>query len=206
MKQKRFRLPPLPYADTDLEPAFSARTLKLHHGQIFQSHIDALNIALDGYPLLQNRSAASLLTDNRLPRRQEEEILWHAGAVYCHDLYFRSMKACCGGFPVPTGKLQSEIRRDIGSCEGFCFSFREAAEALRGPGFLFLVRETSGGRWKLLSMRDYRVPDLRRVSPLLCMDLWEHAYFNEYASDRGRVVNAFLSVINWQECIEKTDS
>ncbi len=195
----RFTLPPLPYAADALAPAYSGGALCVHHDRILGAHIDSLNILLDGRPTLQGRSASDLLLTSRLPLADADEIRWHAGAICAHTLYFRSMCPPSGGYPIPHGRLAELLLRDVGSYAEFCYRFRRAALSLAGAGFLYLVQELSSGRIRLLTCRDYGVPSRARYKPLLCADLWEHAYFSDYAEDRALAVDAFLSVVNWKE-------
>ena len=191
-------LPPLPYAAEALAPAIGAGTVSVHYRQIFGAHRDALRILLDGHPSLAKKSAEELLCARSLPARDAAEIRWHAGAVFAHTLYFSSMRPPVGGYAEPLGELACLIRRDIGSYGELCFRFREAALAIRGVGFLYLVLTPRGDRVRLLACRDTGVPSSAEGKPLLCMDLWEHAYYLDYAADRAAAVNAFLSVLDWE--------
>ena len=189
-------LPPLPYEAGALFPAYGASAVSLHHGRIFSSHVDALRLVLDGYPSLRERQLRELLYARGASPRDAEEIRWHAGAVLAHSLYFDSMRPYMGGCPEPMGKLRDIIRQEIGSYAELCYRFREAALSLRGAGFLYLVL-TERGRLRLLALRDTEFPSKAEGEPLLCMDLWEHAYFIDYADNRASAVDAFLSVASW---------
>ncbi len=196
--RRSITLPPLPYAAQALTPAISAGTVSVHYERIFRAHVDALNILLDGYPTLLKKSASELLASRVLPPRDAAQIRWHAGAVFAHTLYFSSMRPPSGGYAEPCGNLAHLIRRDIGSYGELCFRFREAALTLCGPGFLYLVLTPRGGQIRLISCHGVEVPSSRQGQPLLCMDLWEHAYFIDCAEDRAAAVNAFLSVLDWK--------
>ena len=196
--QRRFIPPPLPYAADALSPAISKETVTIHYERIFKAHADALHILLDGNPNLLQKSAYEVLRERSLPLRESAEIRFHAGAVFAHSLYFSSMHPSRGGCAEPVGRLARLIRRDIGSYGELCFRFREAALSLCGPGFLYIVLTPRSGRVQLLSCRGADVPSERAGYPLLCMDLWEHAYFLDAADDRVLAVNAFLAVADWE--------
>ena len=197
-EQTRFFLPPLPYEADALFPAYGTGALCTHHDRIFAAHVDALNILLDGYRALQGKSVYELLYSSKLPRVDAEAIKWHCGAVFAHTLYFRSMSAPSGGYPIPGGRLAEKMRQSIGSYAEFCYRFREAALSVSGVGFLYLVFDKRSKTVRLLPCRNYDVPG-GWCTALLCMDLWEHAYFSDYAEDRAAAVDAFLSVVNWRE-------
>lgn len=195
----RFTLPPLPYAADALFPAYGGGAISVHHDRIFGAHIDSLNILLDGRESLKAKTVSELLFTARLPPADASEIRWHAGAVFAHTLYFRSMCQPSGGYPVPSGRLAELLARDIGSYAEFCYQFRTMALSLAGAGFLYLVEERASGRVCLKICRDYEVPSPARYRLLLCTDLWEHAYFSDYAEDRAKATDVFLSVVNWKE-------
>ena len=198
-KHTRFVLPPLPYTADALFPAYGSGAISVHHDRIFCAHIDSLNILLDGRASLYGKSASELLLVSRLPPADASEIRWHAGAIFAHTLYFRSMCPPSGGYPIPHGQLAKLLLRDIGSYAEFCYRFRREALSLVGAGFLYLVQERASGVMRLRAYRNYEVPSSARYRILLCADLWEHAYFSDYAEDRAGAVDAFLSVVNWAE-------
>jgi Fe-Mn family superoxide dismutase len=193
----RFYLPALPYPAADLAPQIGEETVALHHGVIFQGHVDALNILLDGMPRLRQLPLYTLLTATRLPRQISADVLWHGGAMLLHELYFASMRRFCAGYPMPAGEIIARLKQNIGSYEEFCYRFREAALTLRGNGFVFLVRERSGAGLSITATHEYDLPDLVHYEPIFCIDLWEHAYYGDYRADRRAATSAFLSLLDW---------
>jgi Fe-Mn family superoxide dismutase len=191
----------LPFSSDALYPAFCSGTLEVHHGQIFRAHQDALTILRASYPEIASLSARELLMRRNLPRRDAEGILWHAGAVYAHGLYFSSLAPPSGGYPQPKGELSLMLSRDIGSLGELVYRLCEAASSMRGVGFLYLLRD-AGGRLAIRSLRDYDCPSLHRERPLFCIDLWEHAYFSDHGARPEKAVDAFLSVLCW-DTVEK---
>ncbi len=177
-------------------PAVSPITLEVHYGQICRAHLDAMRILRASYPELSGLSVRELLVRRNLPRRDADGIRWHAGALYAHELYFSSIAPLTGGYPQPKGELAAMISQDVGSYAELAFRLREAAEMLRGVGFVYLLLDASG-RVKIRSLKDYDCPSLSKERPLFCIDLWEHAYFSDHGPHPDRAVDTFLSVLCW---------
>lgn len=194
----------LPFSFDALYPAFCAGTLEVHYGQIYRAHKDALTILRASYPEISTLSVRELLLCRRLPRRDADGILWHAGAVYAHELYFSSLAPPCGGYPCPKRELTETLSRDIGSPGELAYRLCEAASSMRGVGFVYLLRDV-GGRLVIRSYRDYDCPSLARETPLFCIDLWEHAYFSDHGARPEKAVDAFLSVLSWKQVENRAD-
>ena len=191
----------LPFPLDALYPAFCAGTLQVHFDRIFQAHRDALTVLRASYPEIAELSARELLMRRNLPRRDTEEILWHAGAVFSHELYFSSLAPSIGGYPKPKGELASTLSRDVGSLGELAYRLGEAAASMHGVGFIYLIRDARGSL-VIRSLKDYDCPSLARELPLFCIDLWEHAYFSDHGASPEKAVNAFLSVLSW-DTVEK---
>ena len=193
---ERISVTPLPFPFDALYPYFCAGTLEAHFGQVLRAHLDALTILRSSYREISALSVRDLLVSRTLPRRDADEIRWHAGAVYAHELYFSVLSPPTGGYPQPTRLLSEAISRDVGSFPELVYRIRDAADTMRGVGFLYLIRE-AGGRIAIRCLTEYDVPQIRCEKPLFCIDLWEHAYFSDHGANVGKAVDAFLSVLNW---------
>jgi superoxide dismutase, Fe-Mn family len=176
---------PLPFGPAGLEPYLSDRALALHHGRIH--HAAELEVAGSG------RSLEALLASAAASERAL------AGAALCHRLFWRSLKP--GGGTPRAGPVAEQLAADFGGLEEFEAAFLAAALGLVGSGFLWLVWEPAGaspGALQLLATANYDLPDLARRTPLLALDLWEHAYIHDYAERRADYVAGFLdSLANW---------
>lgn len=188
-----YTLPRLPYPTAALEPNLNRATIMTHHDKIFAGHVDALNRALQPYPILQKQPLTQLLLHpDRLPGPIREDVLEHGGAVYNHTLYFPSLAPARSTRPGTA--LTGAIDRCFGSMEDF----------LRALGRLSLSDQREGYTW-LLSDRCGRLRLLFTpgqatalpLSPLFCLDLYRHAYALTYGDDRKAYVEAALPLINW---------
>ena len=201
-KIERISVAPLAFPYDALYPVFSASTLMTHFEKILRAHLDALTILKASYRELAAMTVYELLTARSLPRRDADEIRWHAGAVYAHELYFSSLSVPLGGYSQPGPLLAEAISQSIGSFSELVYRLREAATTMRGVGFLHLVRDVRG-RLAIRCLRDYDLPQLSCERPLFCIDLWEHAYFVDHGARPDLAVDAFLSVLNWSAAEEK---
>lgn len=196
-----FFLRGLPFPSDALSPAFGCGSIEAHYGQICRAHLDAMRIFRASYAELSSMSVRRILTGRALPRRDADAILWHAGALYAHELYFSSLTATPGGYPHPRRELAELISHDVGSFAELAYRLGEAAVGMRGVGFVYLLLGASG-RLVIRSYRDYDCPMLAKETPLFCIDLWEHAYYTDHGAHPERAVDAFLSVLSWR-AVEK---
>ena len=196
-ESENFFLRGLPFPSDAFYPAFGPATIEAHYGQICRAHLDALRILRASYAELSSLTVREILMCRRLPRRDADAILWHAGALYAHELYFSSLATSPGGYPQPRRELTKMLSRDIGSYAELAYRLREAAEGVRGVGFVYLLLDT-GGSLTIRSLKDYDLPTLSKERPLFCIDLWEHAYYADHGAHPERAVDAFLSVLCWK--------
>ncbi len=190
-----FTLPDLPYAHDALEPHIDARTMEIHHGKHHAGYTTNLNNAIAG-TALENESIESILAN----------ISQHSGAVrnngggfYNHDLFWKVMSPNGGG--APSGELADAINRDLGSFDEFKDAFAKAAATRFGSGWAWLC--VSNGKLVVTSTpnQDNPLMDIAEVkgTPILGLDVWEHAYYLNYQNRRPDYINAFFNVINWDE-------
>lgn len=192
-----FVLPDLPYAHDALEPHIDARTMEIHHGKHHNGYTNKLNAAIKGTKwenskieeILANISECSAAIRN------------NAGGFYNHSLFWEIMSPDGGGEPSNRMNIDKAIERDFGSFEEFKTQFKQAAATRFGSGWAWLVVD----KYDKLSIcstpnQDNPLMDIIDVegTPILGVDVWEHAYYLNYQNKRGDYLDAFFNVINWQ--------
>ncbi|AZQ43366.1 superoxide dismutase [Nonlabens ponticola] len=194
-----FELPKLNYAYDALEPHIDAQTMEIHHSKHHQGYTNKLNNAIEGTDhegkTIEN-ILAHLDMDNKAVRN-------NGGGFYNHRLFWNVMSPNGGGHP--SGDLKTAIESDFGSYENFKEKFAEAAKGQFGSGWAFLcVHE--GGKLEVCSCPNQDNPLMPKTgcggTPILALDVWEHAYYLKYQNKRPDYVEAFFNVINWEE-VEK---
>lgn len=187
-----YSLPPLPYPQAALEPHISARTVGIHYGKHHQGYVRKLNKALQGTPyatlplpaIIKETAGKAELTD----------IFNNAAQVWNHTFYWHSMKPGAGA---PKGKLAEKIQAQFGALENFNKAFATAAAGRFGSGWAWLV-EADGGNLQIMTTANADNPLPRGLTPLITLDVWEHAYYLDYQSRRKEYIGAFLEhLVNW---------
>ena len=190
---------PLPYAYNALEPYIDEKTMHLHHDRHLQTYIDNLNKLMDENPALQQFSLEELLTRwCRLPQHLQIPVRNNAGGVFNHRFYFDSMKE--PGTSCQTPRLFDAMSLQFKSTEDFKSQFKGAALSVFGSGYAWLV--SSGGRLKIITTANQNTPPLNTMTPLLNIDVWEHAYYLKHYNVRAAYIDDWFRVINW-EVVEK---
>ena len=195
-------LPTLPYALNALEPHIDARTMEIHHGKHHQTYVTMLNKALESAPELAGTSLADLCKNvSTAPEAIRGAVRNHGGGHWNHSFFWQSMKAGAEGKPV--GKLADAIAATFGSFEAFQEKFAAAAAGRFGSGWAWLV--VNGGKLEICSTpnQDNRVMGKAVAgcegTPVIGLDVWEHAYYLNYQNRRPDYVKAFWSVVNWAQ-------
>ena len=196
-------LPPLPYGRGALEPIIDTRTMALHHGKHHAAYVTNLNLALEKYPELQGRSALWLLRNPvKIPHEIRTAVCNNAGGHVNHSLLWRAMSPPVG--QVPEGPLDYAIKRDFGSLARFEAEFTTAGEKLFGSGWVWLVQnELKGGTLEVMTTSGHGNPLVQNKFPILVNDVWEHAYYLKHENGRGRYLNAWWPVVNWEEAARR---
>jgi Fe-Mn family superoxide dismutase len=187
-----FELPPLPYAYDALEPFMSSQTLHLHHDKHHQTYVTNLNNLLKDSPL----ASASLeeVIRQSVGDPAKVGVFNNSGQVWNHTFYWRSMRANGGG-ALP-GELEKRIVADFGSVDAFKDEFSNAAVTQFGSGWAWLYLDN--GKLKVTKTANADTPLAHGHTPLLTVDVWEHAYYVDYQNRRADFVKAFLaSMVNW---------
>lgn len=189
-----FVLPPLGYDFKALEPAIDAQTMQIHHDKHHQGYINNANKALSGHPDLQSRSAEELLQNlDDVPAEIRTTVRNNVGGHLNHSLFWAVIGPDAGG--EPTGELAEAISRDFGSFGAFQEKFAEAALKRFGSGWAWL--SVKDGRLKVHSTANQDSPLSEDWTPILGIDVWEHAYYLHYQNRRADYVQAFWSIVNW---------
>ena len=191
-----FENTPLPYAFDALEPYIDARTMEIHHDRHLQADIDGLNRAIAPFPALQNCTAARLAVLNVPALRCIRPALCrNAGGVFNHRFYFAGMTPD-GSRRLPCCALQAAVLQTFGTQAAFEDAFTKAALGVFGSGYVWLVRDVAG-RPRIITTANQDTPMARGLRPLLCCDVWEHAYYLKHQNRRADYAADWLRVADW---------
>lgn len=182
-----FTLPALPYAKDALQPHISAETIDYHYGRHHQAYVNNLNNLTEG-----KAEANSSLED--LIRTAEGGLFNNAAQVWNHTFYWNCLSPNGGG--APSGDVAAAINQVAGSFEAFKEQFSQAATSLFGSGWTWLAKDSSGAI-TIDNMANAGNPLRDGKTPLLTLDVWEHAYYIDYRNARPNYVNAFWNMVNW---------
>ena len=187
-----FQLPPLPYDHSALEPAISARTLEFHHGKHHAAYVTNLN------NLVKDTDLASKSLEDVIKSAAGDAakagIFNNAAQIWNHTFYWHSMKP--GGGGKPPGALAKKIAADLGGFDKFVEAFKAAAATQFGSGWAWLVVE--GGKLKVTKTPNADTPIVHGQTPLLTIDVWEHAYYLDYQNRRPDYIASFIEKLaNW---------
>ncbi len=189
------QLPPLPYDYNALEPNIDERTMKIHHDLHHGGYVKKLNAALEGNAELANKSIEDLLSDlNSVPAAIRGAVRNNGGGHYNHTIFWSTMSPNGGG--APSGDLADAINAAFGSFDNFKEAFSNAAATRFGSGWAWLVKN-SDGSVAVTSTPNQDNPISEGQSPLLGLDVWEHAYYLNYQNRRPEYINAFWNVVDW---------
>jgi len=189
-----FELPKLDYAYDALEPHIDARTMEIHHTKHHQAYITNLNGAVEKTPELAGKSLVQILSDlNAVPEGVRMVARNHGGGTYNHNLFWENMAPKAGG--APKGELAKAIDSAFTSFDSFKADFEKAANGRFGSGWAWLARKGSG--LAIVSTANQDNPLSEGATPLLGLDVWEHAYYLKYQNRRAEYVSAFWNVVNW---------
>lgn len=195
-----FKLMDLPYAYDALEPHIDARTMEIHHSKHHQGYTNNLNAALEKYPDLQDKSARELLESlDSLPDDIRTAVRNNGGGFKNHNIFWKVMSPDGGG--EPSGKLAEAINQAFGSFAEFKNTFSSTAASQFGSGWGWLCKKADGSL-VVISTANQDNPYSQGLTPLMGVDVWEHAYYLNYQNRRGDYLQAWWNVVNWNE-VEK---
>lgn len=198
-EQYPFSLPNLPYNYNALEPYIDATTMEIHHTKHHKAYVDNLNSTLKNHPELQQKTLSDLLTQiDSYPTDIKTALRNHAGGHFNHSLFWTIMNQ--SGTPI-SKKLESHIIKAFGSFELFQEKFNNCAKSIFGSGWAWLVTNKKGNL-SIIATHNQDTPLSDIYTPILCLDVWEHAYYLKYQNQRVNYITAFWHVINWKQVEE----
>lgn len=190
-----YTLPDLPYDYAALQPSISARIMELHHGKHHQAYVTGANTALD--QLAEARESGNLANVNKLTKDLTFNLAGHVN----HSVFWTNLSP--DGGDAPTGAIGSAIDESFGSFERFQAHFTAAAMGVQGSGWAALVYDSVGQRPIIVQYHDQQQDFPSGTVPLLLLDVWEHAYYLDYANVRAEYVKAFWNIANWANVEER---
>ncbi|MBO9607916.1 MAG: superoxide dismutase [Paenibacillaceae bacterium] len=197
------QLPPLPYPNNALEPHIDETTMMIHHDRHHNAYVTNLNAALDKQPELHEKSLNDLIADlNAVPEAIRTAVRNNGGGHANHSLFWEVIGPNAGG--APTGALAAAIDSELGGFDKFKEAFAAAATTRFGSGWAWLA--LSGGKLKVYSLPNQDSPIMEGDTPLLGLDVWEHAYYLKYQNKRPDYIAAFWNVVNWDAVGKRYDA
>lgn len=192
-----FELKALPYAYDALEPYIDKETMMLHHDKHEKAYLDNLNKAIAKYPELYKKGLEGILKDlNSVPEDIRETVKNNAGGVYNHDFFWSIMSP--EKDQNPNGDLLKAIIKAFGSLDNFKTKFKDAALGRFGSGWAWLVLDKDGNL-SIISTANQDSPISQGLTPILGLDVWEHAYYLKYQNKRGDYIDNWWHVVNWKQ-------
>ena len=199
-----YTVPPLPYDHGALEPHISAKTMQFHHDKHHQAYVTNLNNALKDHPDHQGKTIEDLIAHlDALPESIRTAVRNNGGGHANHSLFWLLMKPNGGG--EPTGALAAAITADLGGLAAFKEAFGKAAATRFGSGWAWLIRGKDG-KLAVTSTPNQDSPIMDGTTPLLGLDVWEHAYYLDYQNKRPDYVTAWWNTVNWDEVSRRFDA
>jgi Fe-Mn family superoxide dismutase len=195
-----YTLPDLPYSNDALEPHIDARTMEIHHDRHHNTYVTSLNAALDGHDDLAAKAIEDLISDlDAVPEAIRGAVRNHGGGHANHSLFWSVLGAGKGGNP--SGDLAAAIDATFGSFDAFKEQFGKAAATRFGSGWAWL--SVKDGGLAISSTANQDSPLMENATPILGVDVWEHAYYLNYQNKRPAYVAAFWNVVNWDAVAER---
>ncbi len=195
-----YTLPNLPYAYDALEPHIDARTMEIHHTKHHQAYINNVNTALEAHPTLAAKSVEDLVRDlAAVPEAIRTVVRNNGGGHANHSLFWTILSPKGGG--TPTGPLSDAINSTFGTFDAFKEQFNKAATTRFGSGWAWL--SVDKGKLLIESTANQDSPLSEGRTPILGLDVWEHAYYLKYQNRRPEYIAAFWNAVNWDEVIRR---
>lgn len=196
---KEYTTPKLPYGYDALEPHIDKETMMIHHDKHHVAYTKKLNAALEGYEEMFSMTPEDILKDtSKIPEDIRQAVINNGGGHVNHALFWQVMGPDAGG--QPTGELLSQIEKDFGSFEKFQEEFENAAGTQFGSGWAWLVKD--GDKLSVEKTANQNTPLSKGKTPILALDVWEHAYYLKYQNVRPDYIKAFWNVVNWDKVSE----
>lgn len=192
---------PLSYPTNALEPHIDATTMEIHHGRHYKAYVDNYNKALEGHGELLAKPVEQVIANNlaAVPDAAKGPVRNNGGGAVNHELFWEIIAP--GGSGAPVGNLAAAINAAFGSYDNFKAQFADAAMKRFGSGWAWLVK--SGGKVEITSTPNQDSPLMEGKTPIIGLDVWEHAYYLKYQNKRADYVAAFWNIVNWKVAEEK---
>ena len=197
-----YTLPALPYPPDALEAAIDKATMEIHHGKHHKAYVDNLNAALQGHANLESKPIEQLLRDiSSVPEAIRQKVINNGGGHANHTMFWEIMGPKGGE---PAGKLADAIKSTFGDFAGFKAKIKEAGLNRFGSGWSWLV--VGGGKLAIESTANQDSPLMQGKTPILGVDVWEHAYYLRYQNRRADYLEAWWNVVNWAAVGKRFDA
>jgi superoxide dismutase, Fe-Mn family len=194
-----FTVPELPFPTDALEPHIDAKTMEIHHGKHHAAYVAKLNAAVAGTEF-ESKTIEDLISDlDALPEEIRGAVRNNGGGHANHSLFWTILSASGGG--EPTGELAAAINESCGSFEGFKTEFSNAAATRFGSGWAWL--SSDNGKLSVSSTPNQDSPLMSNSTPVLGLDVWEHAYYLNYQNRRPDYISAFFNIVDWSAVSER---
>ncbi|KPP96140.1 MAG: superoxide dismutase, Fe-Mn family [Bacteroidetes bacterium HLUCCA01] len=193
-----YTLPELPYAYDALEPHFDARTMEIHHTKHHNAYIQKVNDALAGHEMADHAIEDVLAAIDKVPADKKQAVINNGGGHANHTLFWTILSPNGGG--TPSGELAAAIDEAFGSFDAFKEKFANAAATRFGSGWAWLV--VADGKLEVTSTPNQDSPVMDGKTPILGLDVWEHAYYLNYQNRRPDYISAFWNVVDWSKVSE----
>jgi len=195
-----FTLSPLPYDENALAPTISARTISFHYGKHHKTYVETLNKLVQGTRYAEMKLEQVVRTTASAQGEKDKKIFNNAGQVWNHDFYWRSLAPKT---TKPEGKLARAIERDFGSLDALLKDLAKTGTEQFGSGWAWLV--SKNGHLSVDKTANAIDPMAQHVNCLLCVDVWEHAYYLDYQNERAKYLEAVLGRLNWHFAADNLD-
>jgi len=190
-KHKRLELPDLPYSYSALEPVISKQVMTLHHSRHHLAYVTGANAAMD--KLEKARAGEGFEIDYKAVMR---DLSFHLNGHKLHTIFWSNMRKKKEN-NMPKGDLLAKLEEQFGSYEAFQAEFSAAAKSVEGSGWAALVQD--GDDLHVIQIQNQNLMFVAETKPLLLLDVWEHAYYLDYQNDRGKYVDSWWSIVNWDD-------
>lgn len=195
-----FELPPLPYDYSALEPHIDTQTMQIHHDKHHGTYVTNLNTALANYPDLHNQTIVDILRNiNNVPEAVRTAVRNNGGGHANHSMFWEIMGPNGGG--EPTGAVADAINKAFGDFNSFKQQINDAGVKRFGSGWAWLVQDANG-KLQVISTANQDSPFMDGLTPILGVDVWEHAYYLKYQNRRPDYIDAWWNVVDWER-VEK---
>lgn len=202
----KYELPKLPYAYDALEPYIDAKTMEIHYTKHHQTYVNKLNEALEKYPKLADKPLEELLGNlGAVPEDIRTAVRNHGGGHSNHSFFWTIMgPITTDASKEPTGRVLAEIKTAFGDFAQFKEAFAKTAAGVFGSGWAWLVADEDG-KFMITSTPNQDSPFMNQQTPILGLDVWEHAYYLKYQNKRPDYIDAWWNVVDWAAVNEKLE-